>query len=101
MKRILVAVVVLCVATAYANADGYTYQRMYRPGERYAYRLTTDTFTNGKLSSESIAEARLQVVSKDGAPFDRVAFVSLKETNDPTGGEFRQLNALRVMPFDI
>ncbi|HUI71763.1 MAG TPA: hypothetical protein VL354_14685, partial [Spirochaetia bacterium] len=53
------------------------------------------------LSSESIAEARLQVVSKDGAPFDRVAFVSLKETNDPTGGEFRQLNALRVKPFDI
>ncbi len=105
MKRFLAAGL-LCAAlatfTAAAPAGDYHYRRVYRPGAAYDYVLKTDSFNNGKLASQSEARSHHEVVLRDGIPFEKVTFVSLKERTDPGKG-FTDLDdvARQVPPFYI
>lgn len=106
-KQLRVLILVLCIhttlqITAQTNRSfaRYDFERKYRIGEVYRYRLTTKAMHNGQWQSTTIAVCELKVVDSSGVPYEEVRWVSkkvitAKDTSDHTS------EAIQVPPYRI
>ena len=77
------------------------FERKYKPGDRYRYRLTTYVEHNGEWKSTIIAVCELQVVTDStGIPYDEVRWLSKKEIT-PKDTTDATAEAVKVKPYRI
>lgn len=83
------------------SVDSTRFERRYRQGDEYRYRLTCEEYQNGKWSSTTISICRLRVVA-DGAgiPYDEVSWLSVKRLS-PRDTIDETVSARSVQPYRI
>jgi hypothetical protein len=79
----------------------YDFERKYRPGEVYRYRLTSKAVQNGTWQSTSIAVCELKVVMDSaGVPCEEVHWIS-KKVLTPKDTSDHTREATQVIPYRI
>jgi len=71
---------ILAVAFAHAQDSSYSYKRSYDVGQSLVYKLTTDTYNNGKFASKSVAVANDLIVDRHRIPYEKITFTGFKES---------------------